>query len=392
MSVDESVPLAGLSAPHPEDVSGVRWWAAWPDWKIALALTLVLRVVYSAFAAIASLFLHPSLARIHSNAFTSNLPAPHGWRYAFLGIWARFDTLWYLHISAHGYDLPASTVFYPLYPALIRFLSSVVDPLFAALLISTASSFFLFWGFLLVAGHDFSRPIALRSLLLYTAWPVSFVFFAGYTESLCGALVLWAIHFAQKSRWWVAVICAILAGLSRPSGALVFVPLLVLALRQKQLRSWPVLLASLGGPAYLGWLHWAKHISYRNVYGEYWNTNITWPWNTLWDALAAVFHSPNAARVASILVLLGFCLVITIREMRLEYRLYCAAVVVQILMANGPHLLVSSIRYVLLMFPVFIELGVISLKKKTALWFICFVLILFNVAWLWGFLNWSHVL
>ena len=91
-----------------------------PDWQIALATTVALRVFFSAVAAVFSLFLHPDAALIRSNALTESLPAPHGLHYALLGIWERFDTLWYLRIAQHGYDLPMAVIFYPLYPLAIR--------------------------------------------------------------------------------------------------------------------------------------------------------------------------------------------------------------------------------------------------------------------------------
>jgi len=115
------------------------------DWQIALAITAVLRVVYTCVAAAAALFLHPDARLIQSNVLTENLPASGGWHYALLGIWERFDTLWYLRIAESGYDLPAGVVFYPLYPWLIRTLSTLADPMAAALLISTVAAFFFFW-------------------------------------------------------------------------------------------------------------------------------------------------------------------------------------------------------------------------------------------------------
>jgi len=77
-----------------------------PEWKLALTLTVILRVAYSTAAALSSLFLHPKPELLRTNTFTQDLPPPHGLCYALLGIWQRFDTLWYLHIAAHGYDHP----------------------------------------------------------------------------------------------------------------------------------------------------------------------------------------------------------------------------------------------------------------------------------------------
>src|ERR1700688_2002346 len=108
-----------------------------PDWQLALAMSGALRVFYSAVAAAFLPFLHPDPVLIHSNELTENLPSPYGLHYALLGIWERFDTLWYLRIAKSGYDLPMAVIFYPLYPWLIRGLGGLAGPMAAALLIST---------------------------------------------------------------------------------------------------------------------------------------------------------------------------------------------------------------------------------------------------------------
>ena len=110
------------------------------DWQIALAITASLRLFYSIAAALASPFLHPDAASIRSNALTENLPAPGTWHYALLGVWERFDTLWYLRIAERGYDLPMAVIFYPLYPAAIRLLSWAMPAAAAALVVSTVSA------------------------------------------------------------------------------------------------------------------------------------------------------------------------------------------------------------------------------------------------------------
>src|ERR1700674_3231673 len=117
-----------------------------PDWQIALAMAGALRVFYLAVAAASLPFLHPDPVLIHSNELTGNLPAPYGLHYALLGIWQRFDTLWYLRIATRGYDLPMAVIFYPLYPAAIRIMSELMPAMAAALLVSTAAAFFSFWG------------------------------------------------------------------------------------------------------------------------------------------------------------------------------------------------------------------------------------------------------
>ena len=179
---------------------------SWPDWQIALAIAASLRLFYSVAAAVVSLFLHPDAALIRSNALTDNLPAPGGWHYALLGIWERFDTLWYLHIAKYGYDRPASVVFYPLYPWMIRVLAPLVGGTGGALFVSTVAAWFFIWAMARLARMDSPGSPPFRVLALTTVWPASFFLFAGYTEALAAALVVWSILFARREGWIAACI------------------------------------------------------------------------------------------------------------------------------------------------------------------------------------------
>ncbi len=224
----------------------LRKLASRPDWQMAMAAAAALRVLYTAMAAAFLPFLHPDPALIHSNALTETLPPPHGLQYALLGIWERFDTLWFLRIAEHGYDRPMAVIFYPLYPAAIRLLSGLMPATAAALLVSTVAAFFSFWGLLRLTAGELSEAGRLRMLLLVCVWPASFVLFAGYADSLTLALVLWAVVFGREARWEAATACGLLAGVARPSGVLVFIPLAVMAFRSRQLRSLVVALTPLG--------------------------------------------------------------------------------------------------------------------------------------------------
>src|ERR1017187_4476661 len=146
-----------------------------PDWQAAVAITVALRVVFSGIAAAVLVLLRPDSAVIRSNALTGNLPASGTVRNALLGVWERFDTLWYLRIAQHGYDRPMAVIFYPLYPAAIRLVSGLIPAMAAALLVSTVAAFFFFWGLLRLAGGELSEVGRLRMLLLVCVWPTSFV-------------------------------------------------------------------------------------------------------------------------------------------------------------------------------------------------------------------------
>jgi Gpi18-like mannosyltransferase len=297
-----------------------------------------------------SFFLHPDPARIHSNALTENLSAPGSWYYALLGIWERFDTLWYLHIAQHDYDLPRAVIFYPLYPAAIRLVSWALPATMAALLVSTVGAFFFFWGLLRLGREQLSVTGRLRMVLLVCVWPTSFVLFAGYAESLTLALIVWAVVFARSARWLPATACGVLAGLGRPTGVLVAIPLALLALRSRRLSAAVVLLTPAGLLSYWGWLRYSGRPSVVEAYRIYQGSTLAPPWASVWETLRLIL---------------------------------------QMLMYTGRPLL-GAARYLLPVYPAFVVLGgwaAMRSGKQFAIYLTAFGFV--NLLWMWAFLNWD---
>src|ERR1700674_5802895 len=286
-----------------------------PDWQNALSMTATSRVFYSGSAAAFLPFLHPDPALIQSNELTGNLPAPYGLHYALLGIWQRFDTLWYLRIAERGYDLPMAVIFYPLYPAAIRVVSELMPALAAALLVSTAAAFFSFWGLLRLASES-SEMGKFRTLLLFCVWPASFALFAGYADSLTLALTVWAVIFGRAARWEAATICGLLAGMARPSGVLVFIPLAMMAWRSRQARSLVVALTPLGMLSYWGWLRWSGRTSVVDAYRLYQGMTMVPPWTGLADVLRLIVTKYDAL----LAIRLGLVVLVAIFSLRRQPR------------------------------------------------------------------------
>jgi hypothetical protein len=113
---------------------------------LAVSLVVLQRFGYAILAAVFVPRLNLDLSQ--SNALTENLmPRTDHLRYILLGVWERFDTLWYIEISRHGYAMAPAVVFYPLYPILIRLATPIFrTPLAAAVIICTLSTFLLYWG------------------------------------------------------------------------------------------------------------------------------------------------------------------------------------------------------------------------------------------------------
>ena len=373
----------------------LRKLASRPDWQIAILATAALRVFYTAIAAAFLLFLHPDPTRIQSNELTENLPAPHGLHYALIGIWERFDTLWFLRISEHGYDRPMAVIFYPLYPASIRLVSYAVPAMVAALLVSTVAAFFFFWGLLRLAA-GLSESGRLRVLLLVCVWPTSFVLFAGYAESLTIALVLWAVIFGREARWEAATACGLLAGLARPSGVLVFIPLAVLALRSRQARSLVVALTPLGLLSYWRWLRWTGRLSVVEAYRLHQGMTMVPPWKGLAEAVRLIVTDHDgllAIKLGLVIMVAIICLRSDVRtRLRIEDRVFALAVILQMLMYTGRPLL-GAMRYALLLYPAFLAMGSYAERwNGKQLTFYLSALVCLNLVWMWAFLNWSLVL
>jgi len=362
-----------------------------PDWQIAIAITGALRLFYSAAAAAASPFLHPDATLIRSNALTENLPAPGGWHYALLGIWERFDTLWYLRIAERGYDLPMAVIFYPLYPASIRLVSRVMPFMAAALVVSTAAAFFFFWGLLRIA-PELSDIGKLRMALLVCVWPTSFVLFAGYAEALNLALIVWAVVFGRKQRWCLAATCGMLAGLCRPSGVLVAIPLTVMALRSRRWASVIVLLTPVGLLSYWGWLRWAGRLSVVEAYRIYQGATLAPPWAGLWETLRLIATQHDLLLAIKLALVILVAALSLRREVRVEDTLFVLAVIAQLLMYTGRPLL-GAARYLMPAYPAFVMLGSYAERqwdwRQFGFYFCAFGF--FNLVWMWAFLNWSLV-
>jgi hypothetical protein len=364
------------------------------SWKRPLLLTLGARVAYSLFAACAALLQPVNWRLMHSNALTENVLSPNlRLRYLMLGAWERFDTLWYLHIAIHGYDRSESIVFFPLYPALIKLLSPAVGPMAGGLLISTAATFFLFWGLEELVREE-STTLASQSVILCAVWPGSFIFLAGYPESLLLALIVWSFCLARRDRWSIAVVLGVAAGMTKAIGVVIVVPLLVMAFRHRKEMILVLLAVPIGWLGYLGYLRWSGHEAIGAAYGQYWHTCLASPWTTVGRGVVSLLHAPDPILMLNLVFLLSTCVLAALSQMRLEFQVYAASAVLLMLCKATVPPLQSMIRYTLIIFPAYVGVARLTRGPATRLpfGFICVFLMAMNLALLWLFEGWSLVL
>lgn len=365
----------------------------WKPWQFAAVFTAALRLLYTLYGAFWSsrIVINPVL--LHSNSFVDHLIArDNRFLYAVLGVWERFDTLWYIHIAQHGYDRPAAIVFYPLYPLLIRAASWVIHPpLAAALAIATVAAFFSFWGLQQLLELDYPRSTAIRAVFLAGIWPASCILLAAYAEPLVLAFTVWSLYFARQKRWVLAGLLGFFGGASKAVGCFVAVPLAWIGLRQKTWRVWTAGLALVPPAAFALWNRLSGFGSAADIYPRYWAVTVRFPLVTLFHCVLKFFNGG-----LNLLFLLNFAALITVsclawKSARTDYRLYTGTVVLLFLTKHADPLLNETMRYVLVVFPAFLGLA-LAVKRPISLATLSIFLLLLHGILLLAFFRWSLVI
>ena len=141
----------------------------------------------------------------------SRLPA---WLWSF----ANFDGVHYLTIAAKGYSAKFTQVFFPLFPVILGILQNILfffPSLLVALTISNLfflSALFVFYKLLRI---DYDNIVIKWIFIFLLLTPTSFFFASLYTEGMFLLLVVSAFYFARKKRWIAASVAVGLASATR---------------------------------------------------------------------------------------------------------------------------------------------------------------------------------
>ena len=192
-----------------------------------------------AIAAVATIGLTSTPGFVLSRDPVANLPA-------------RFDAGWYGGITLDGYNWDhtfqrqRNIAFFPAMPLLMRPLGAVfgmyddrasrerrmLRGLWAGTVVSLIA---FFWALVYVsrlAEHLIGAERAPAATLLLAAYPFAIFFNAPYTESLFLLAAAGASFHFLRGEWTAASIWGLVAGLARPNGCFLSVPLGLLALQQ----------------------------------------------------------------------------------------------------------------------------------------------------------------
>ncbi|MGH2861966.1 MAG: mannosyltransferase family protein [Solirubrobacteraceae bacterium] len=140
----------------------------------------------------------------------------------------RWDSVHYLTIAEHGYNTASNTVFFPLYPLLIKVVTWVTSSyVISGLLVSVGSFAVSLLLLHRLVREELGDRAADATVLLLAFSPLSLFFTAIYTESLFLSLCLGAFLLARRGRWGWAGIAASAATLTHIEGVLLIAPLAI---------------------------------------------------------------------------------------------------------------------------------------------------------------------
>ncbi|MGC8832347.1 MAG: hypothetical protein ACP5PQ_07190, partial [Thermoproteota archaeon] len=280
---------------------------------------------------------------------------------------------WYVNVGERRFFI----VFFPLYPLLIRLTTfdwQYVN--LSALVVSNVSSIIAAIYLLKLAKLDFEDDVAKRAVLYLSIFPTAYFLCAIYTEALFLALVVACVYYARLENWHLAGFLGMLSSLTRITGLVLLPALIVEYLSQQKWKSrkmsikilWPFLTLA-GFLIYLAInyqvtgsfftfieiekTHW--HQTFNPLLGLKgawkWTVNATFPDNLTIGAAQLAF-----AALGFLGIVLGFLL-----HLRPSYNMYTFFAWA---MSVSTGWWISIPRYMLVLFPLFIILGILGRRRK----------------------------
>ncbi len=295
--------------------------------------------------------------------------------YGWLERWNHFDGPHYIDIARDGYvteDLHSKDqrlwiVFFPLYPWAVRLLAVFLrDYLVSAHVVTLLGALAAGVLLLRLAALDMDERLARRAVLLMFIFPTAYFLHTVYTESLFIAIALGCFYAARKGRWRWAVALGALASMTRVTGLLLVPAMMVEAYMQYREsgrrfnREWLLIpLAGAGFAVYLfiNYNLWGDPFYFQKVLKQYWYKSLTWPWvgigNSYRDARG---RAPSEAMLVGygelFFVALGLlCTVWSWLKLRASYSVWMT---LNMLLFTSTSFLMSTPRYTLTLFPIFL--------------------------------------
>jgi hypothetical protein len=324
-----------------------------------------------------------------------------GLAFKLFGIWERWDACWYARIATFGYTPDGATAFFPLFPVLERVVALAGPHVaVAGMIVNAVATVLGLWGLYRIVARDRGDVTARRTMLLLAIFPAAVFLLAPFSEAIYLALAVWTIERARRGEWIATAVLATLAGIARPVGGFIALPLGWLAWNEirtpgaqteaperrgrapgpergvspSEGRSglWP-LIAVLAAPiSALAYVVYTVRVIGRSMFdasAEWTGSAFHPPWDVVGATLDWIRRTgdPLQALQLALLVLFAAVFVVGIRRLPVELTLYAVPHVYLVWTRILPTPLTSTARYMLVIFPAFIVLAML-LEDRRARW------------------------
>ena len=343
-----------------------------PAWRDSLLAFLAGRLLFSLWGVL--LWFMGMRLPEHMAFYYELTPTLDGLPGALLGMWQRWDTIHYLRIALHGYHTEGLTAFYPLYPLLGRWLTTLTgwDPTLALIVVSNLAFFFSLVLLHKIVSRSFSPQLARATLAAVMIFPFSFYNYAAYPQSLLLLCVLLAYWLAEQGHWSGAALANLMGGLTHSTAALLTVLLGWLAIRHIRQSRHPLRWTALAAP-FTNLLGIALFLAYRQAAGwppypdtlaRLYERSVSLPWDAAVIYFNYITHLP--LQIPYLISWVGVILFLVTVGLTVwgwgwmprPWWWYQAALLV-FLMSNtitgAP--MIAFLRYCLIMFPLFVEIA-----------------------------------
>jgi Gpi18-like mannosyltransferase len=298
---------------------------------------------------------------------------------------ANWDGTWYIRIANQGYHKVGSWAFFPFYPWLLHGTADATHGQYvvAGMALSIAAALAAAVVLYLLVEGDYGRRVALWSVAFLAFFPTSIFLQAVYTESLFLLASVACLLWARRGRWELAGLAGMLAALTRNTGVLLLVPVLLFygssinwRWRKADLHVLWSLLIPVGLASYMVY-QWAVrgHPFLFNTSQDMWRRHLASPFTSLYhganDSLiplhrlflnGSLYPSTVHNLVAfPLLALAVTALVLARHRLKPAYLAYAAAaILLPLCYPSVQKPLFSMPRFLLTCFSLFIALAVIT--------------------------------
>jgi hypothetical protein len=336
----------------------------------------------------------------------------------------RWDSQQYLRIAQFGYvnqgDAANGIVFFPFYPLLIRIITFDFNFVnLSGLIISNICSIITVVYLFKLVKFDYNDSVAKKTILFLSIFPTACFLSAVYTESVFLALTVASLYYARNSNWSIAGSLGILSALTRITGLVLVPTLAVEYLYQKKwtmkldrmlsldgLRTYTIkfnvldkkllwsIVPIVGFLIYLliNLIVTGNPLTFASIQSKHFYQNFD-PFAGWKSAIGHWLTSnyPNNLMIGlyqAIFAIFGYLMIVAAYKLKLRPS-YQVCMLFTWFFAVSTSFWLSVPRYVLLIFPQFIVLGLLSTRKSvniaiTMLSFVGFV----YYTWIFGTGQW----